>query len=296
MRGHEKYKEMLAAHALDALDAEEARELEAHLAGCAECRAELDAWRETSASLACAVPAVEPSAKLRPRILASVRTADAQDASRSALGDDGKAERRDLSSSQVESKVVPLAKPARRAWSMASMVGALAASLVFVALIVSLLMLWNRYTTTQQEAARLSDRLNQTQGELEREREAEKREREITEMMTAPETRVTTLAGTEMASAAHAKFVLDRKTGRAMLMAYNLPPAPAGKAYQLWYIMEGKPPMPGHVFTTDAQGRVEMHDQVPVEALGATIFAVTLEPSTGMDAPTGPKYLLGSAS
>jgi anti-sigma-K factor RskA len=115
-------------------------------------------------------------------------------------------------------------------------------------------------------------------------------------LITAPDARMTTLAGTEMAVSAHAKFVFDRKTGRAMLMADNLPPAPAGKAYQLWFIAEGKPPMPGHVFTPDATGRAEMHDEVPAEARNATVFAVTLEPSSGTIAPTGAKYLLSAPS
>jgi len=107
---------------------------------------------------------------------------------------------------------------------------------------------------------------------------------------------VTALAGTDLATRAHGKFVYDRDTGRAMLMAYDLPPAPAGKAYQLWFIAEGKPPMPGRVFNTGAAGRAEMHEQLPVEARAASVFAVTLEPAGGVAAPTGGKYLLGSAS
>ncbi|MCA1558266.1 MAG: zf-HC2 domain-containing protein, partial [Acidobacteria bacterium] len=43
---------MLAAHALGALDADEARRVEEHLAHCGECRAELDAWCETANALA----------------------------------------------------------------------------------------------------------------------------------------------------------------------------------------------------------------------------------------------------
>ena len=176
------------------------------------------------------------------------------------------------------------------------MVGAIAASLAFIALVVSLLVLWNRYSTMQQEMAQLSARLNQAQGELAREREQLAHEREAIALITQPDTRMATLAGTEIASSAHAKFVFDRNTGRAMLMADNLPAAPAGKAYQLWFIAEGKSPMPGQVFTPDASGHAEMRDEVPAEARNATIFAITLEPSEGMPAPTGPKYLLSATS
>jgi anti-sigma-K factor RskA len=288
---------MLAAHALGALDGAEARELAAHLEGCAECLAELESWNETSAALAYTAPLVEPSAGLRSRILESIHAEGAKPVPRSAVKrDNGKAANVAVESSQAESNVVPFVKPARRRSLIVSEPIALAASLALVALVVLLLVLWNRYNTTQQEMARLSARLNQTQGELAREREQRAHEREAIALITQPDARMATLAGTEIASNAHAKFVFDRNTGRAMLMADNLPPAPAGKAYQLWFIAEGKSPMPGQVFTPDASGHAEMRDEVPAEARNATIFAITLEPSDGVPAPTGPKYLLSATS
>jgi anti-sigma-K factor RskA len=99
-----------------------------------------------------------------------------------------------------------------------------------------------------------------------------------------------------MAARARARLTFDERTGRAMFMAADLPPAPAGKAYQLWFIAEGKPPMPGSVFQTDASGHAEMHDIVPPEGRHAAIFAVTLEPAGGTSTPTGEMYLKSSAS
>jgi anti-sigma-K factor RskA len=293
---HEDYKEMIAAHALGALETAEARELNAHLATCAECRAELASWQDTAASLAYAVPSIEPSAELRSRLLTSVRAEGSKSLSRTALKDNERVERRVVEPSQDKSNVVPFEKPARRARGKVWMMGAMAASLAFIALAVSLVLLWNRYNTMQQEMARLTDQLGQAQGELARERQTLAREREAKELISAPEAQIMTLAGTEMATRARAKFVYDRKTGRAMLMADDLPPAPAGKAYQLWFIAEGKPPMPGHVFNTDSAGHAEMSDQLPEEARGATVFAVTLEPSGGVSAPTGAMYLKSAAS
>lgn len=288
---------MLAAHALGALEGAEARELTVHLEGCAECRAEASEWLETAAALAYAAPLAEPPAELRSRILESIHAEGVQSVPRSALKrDNGKAANIAVESSQAESNVVPFVKPARRRSLIVSEPIALAASLAFVALVISLIVLWNRHNTTQQEMTRLSDRLNQAQGELAREREQIAHQREAIELITNPDARMETLAGTENALSAHAKFVFDRKTGRAMLMADNLPQAPAGKAYQLWFIAEGKPPMPGQVFTPDASGHAEMRDEVPAEGRSATIFAVTLEPSNGVPSPTGPKYLLSAAS
>jgi anti-sigma-K factor RskA len=287
---------MIAAHALGALEAAEARELDDHLETCAECRAELDAWQDVSAALALAAPLAEPSAELRSRIFDNVRAEGSKLSSRVAAEENGKAKSNIAESSQTKSNVVPFEKPARRTWSAGVMIGALAASLAFIALAASLVMLWNRNNAMQQEMARVTNQLEQAEGELRRERETLAHEREARELISAPEARIMTLSGTEMATRARAKFVYDSKTGRAMLMADDLPPAPAGKAYQLWFIAEGKPPMPGHVFNTDAAGHAEMRDQLPEEARGATIFAVTLEPSNGVKAPTGPKYLLSATS
>jgi anti-sigma-K factor RskA len=290
---------MIAVQALGALERAEAREVDAHLATCAECLEESKSWQETASSLAYAAPSAEPSTELRSRILASIRNEErAASSSGVTAKDDAQLERSAAKSSRSESNVIPFEKlTTRRArWSTAARIGALAASLAFIALALSLILLWNRYNTTQQELAQLSNQLGQAQAELARNNETIAREREARELISAPEARIMTLAGTEMATRARAKFVYDRKTGKAMLMADDLPPAPAGKAYQLWFIADGKPPMPGHVFNTNAEGHAEMRDQLPDEALGATIFAVTLEPSNGVNAPTGPKYLLGGAA
>jgi anti-sigma-K factor RskA len=295
LRTHEEYKEMTAAHALGALDEAEARELEAHLKTCAECRAESRQWEETAAALVYAVPPVEPSAEVRSRIFASVRNEGRAPAALPvAFAEDAKPKAREAT--RARANVVEFERPARRGWSTASKFGALAASLAFIALALSLILLWNRYNEMQQRLAQLSDQLAQSQGDLSRERETLAREREAKELIAAPEARILALTGTELATRARAKFVYDRQTGRAMLMADDLPPAPAGKAYQLWFIAEGKPPMPGHVFNTDASGHAEMRDQMPVEAREATTFAVTLEPAAGVPAPTGAKYLLGADS
>jgi anti-sigma-K factor RskA len=256
---------MLAAQALDALEPAEARELAEHLAACDECGAELAVWQDTASSLAYAAPLAEPPSDLRSRILAGVRA----DGAKRPAAKDEVVEGGARKASRAESKVVLFARPERNRWSTAMKVGALAASIALIAMAAALVVLWNRYNAMRQEFAQLT---------------------------TSPNANVTALAGTDVATRAHGKFVYDRNTGRAMLMAYDLPPAPAGKAYQLWFIAEGKPPMPGRVFNTDSAGHAEMSEQLPEEARGASVFAVTLEPSGGVTAPTGAKYLLGSAS
>jgi anti-sigma-K factor RskA len=99
--------------------------------------------------------------------------------------------------------------------------------------------------------------------------------------------------GTETSPTAKARLVFDNKTGKALLFVENLPDAPKGKTYQVWFISDPTKPTPGHTFETGANGKAELRDQIPANSLNSTIFAVTLEPVGGSAAPTGEKYLLG---
>jgi anti-sigma factor RsiW len=66
--------DLTPAYALDALDADERREYEAHLARCERCRAELASLSEAATSLAYGVEAPAPPPQLRERILERART------------------------------------------------------------------------------------------------------------------------------------------------------------------------------------------------------------------------------
>ncbi len=271
---HEDYKEMLEAQALSALDAADVRVLEGHLQSCAECCSQLSDWEDAAAGLAFAAleaTPLEPSPQVRARILEAVRT-DKTTGSRSIEA----ADRRRLQASNV----VALKQTLR--WSPAQTWGAIAAGLICAALAASLFVLWKQNREARQELARLSGQVRNAQEQLDRQREA-------IEILAAPGTRMTELAGTKVMPGAHAMLAYD-KNGRAILMAKGLPPAPAGKAYQLWFIAGGKP-MPGKVFTTDASGAGALKDQVPPEARNAAVFAITLEPENGVLSPTGEMYL-----
>src|SRR5687767_619249 len=65
---HEWYRELLGAYALDALLPDERAALEAHLAGCAECRVELDALRVGVKAFALTADERDPSPELRNRV------------------------------------------------------------------------------------------------------------------------------------------------------------------------------------------------------------------------------------
>jgi anti-sigma factor RsiW len=60
--------DLTAAYALDALDPEDARRYEAHLARCERCQDELAALSESASARAYATDAPAPPAELRARI------------------------------------------------------------------------------------------------------------------------------------------------------------------------------------------------------------------------------------
>jgi len=290
---HEDYKEMLALQALDALEGADVRELDAHLATCGECRAELDELRDASSLMAYAANQLEPSAELRSRILESVVTQQSSTSAKVATY---------RSEPAASANVVPLARPQRRPWNFAQSFGAIAAALAFVALLAGLFMLWNRNQAMQREIEQLAQQraeqqqaLNQLSQQTTEQQQALARGREALAMLMAGDAAKFELAGTPMAQTAHAMLAYDRKTGHAMLMVEGLPAAPPDKAYQLWFIAGGKP-MPGKVFNSDADGRAMMVDDIPAEARDRAVFAVTLEPKTGVTVPTGQMYLVSAAS
>ena len=246
---HDDYKEMIPARALSALDAAEAQALNEHLENCAECRKELDEWQATAAALALGANPAEPSPKVRERILDEVR--------------------KDLS----EPNVVPFRSTPRNLWSSFGSLGAMAAAVLFTALIVGIVVLWR-----QNNAMRT--KMEQSQA--------------FVQLVTSPGARVAELKSSAVGSGATATVAYDN-TGHAMLVASNLPSLPQGKAYQLWFIVGNKPPMPGKTFAPDSTGQGVTEEQMPREALNSPVFAVTVEPAGGVPAPTGPIYLSSSA-
>lgn len=272
---HEDYKELLAANALTALDAADGRALNAHLESCADCRAEMNEWEHTAALLALTAKPLEPSARVREQVLATVH---AEGRTENTVPD------RPSDSSSATSGV--LAFEPRNAWTALRSFGAIAATLAFAALIISLVVLWQQNRATQNKLARLTQEMQQAQAQLDR-------QRAVVELLSSPGAHMAKLAGTNVAPGAHAMLAYD-KSGHAMLMAKGLPAAPKGMAYQLWYI-KGNQKMPGKVFTTDAAGNGMLEDQIPGVARDAGVFAVTLEPESGVQSPTGSIYLLSAS-
>ena len=289
---HEEYKELLAAAALDALDAADGRALDAHLATCAECRAGLAELRAVAALLAHTTTPAAPSSDLRARLLAQIKAPPQTPRGGGVpieVEPNGSPAATTISATTEptrDANVLPFAPTARRGLFGArpwAVFGTLAASITIAMLVLALAMLWARNRELQTQLARIGQNLQETQATL----VAVRADRDL---LAAPDAHTAELAGTDAAVAAHARLTYDERTGRAVFSAAGLPVPPPGKAYQLWFIADGKP-LPGEVFTTDAGGRAELHEQIPPQGRHAQIFAVTLEPQAGVSAPTGQMYL-----
>jgi anti-sigma-K factor RskA len=187
----------------------------------------------------------EPSPKVRERILSEVR--------------------KELATPEV----IPFRSTSRNVWRSFGSLGAMAAVVLFTALIVGLIVLWRENRAIKQELVKT---------------------REFVKLTTTPGARVNELKGIDLGAGATATLAFD-KTGRAILQAERLPSIPRGKVYQLWFIVGKNPPMPGKTFSPDDDGNGMLHDQMPKEALESAVFAITVEPEGGSSAPTSPIYL-----
>jgi len=114
-------------------------------------------------------------------------------------------------------------------------------------------------------------------------------------MLTGPQVHVVSLAATGRAPSA--RVFWNHARGRFIVLAFDLPPAPAGRAYQLWAIAKGQAPMSMGTFNTDANGRATV--VLPVAREIAVLgfidnCGLTEEPVGGSPQPTESPRLLGA--
>jgi anti-sigma-K factor RskA len=99
------------------------------------------------------------------------------------------------------------------------------------------------------------------------------------------------LHGLEAAPDAAAKIFWMANTGEVYVDPSNLPAAPAGKQYQLWGIVDGKPVDGGMILTSKKGDKYRIQK---MKTFGkAEAFAITLEDNGGNPTPKGPMYVMG---
>lgn len=250
---HDQFADAIAAYALNALDAAEARVLEAHLATCAECRAELAELRRAVNGIGLSAIAEEPPADLRAKI---VNRAELTRGTRSTQG----------------SSIVP--------WMVAAASIALVAASGFYGLM-------QRQQTAEALAgkaaadARVSLLQRQINGLSER-----------IAVLSAPDAVQIKLAGQPDAPRATASVVMSPTKGM-VLTASNLPQLAAGKIYQLWVVTKTAPVSIGTFEVAADGSVTGTMPLTPGASTDPVAVAVTIEPAGGVPSPTGPKVLVG---
>ncbi len=260
---HDDIRGDIGAYVLGALAPAERDRVDEHLVVCPECLAEVRALHGVTEAIGRSAAAVEPSPVVKDRVLAAIRA--------------------------VESRGV---RPQRR--SPAPWLAAAAAVLVAAGLAVYSAQLRARMQRLEgqlQAAILRADASERQTAEVRTVAATAQRELAV---VTAPDVAQVSLKGQAAAPQASARALWSRSRG-LLLAASNLPPAPAGRTYQLWVISGRVPPISnGWIFTPDAAGSATALFATPPALPNPTAMAVTIEPDGGTAAPTGAMYLLGS--
>ncbi len=255
---HEEASELLGAYALDAVDAEEFTELEAHLATCPRCRAELDSLREVAAAIG---NSVEPVPEELWSSIASrlpERPDDGEPPPMPHLALDDRSPFRP-----------PPDKRRRRRRGTVATLGALAVAAAAVAIVlgIGLVRADNRVSGLQAAAA-----AHQASP--------------VTAALRTPGHRLV-----ELDTASHAQvaqFVVV-PGGQGYLVSSTLPALSGNQTYQLWGIVGSRPVSLGLLGAAPSQAAFTMAGSKRPSRL-----AVTAEPSGGSVIPTGPMIATGT--
>jgi anti-sigma-K factor RskA len=263
------FTDLVAAHALGALDEEERVGLERHLqAGCAVCEPELLAMERVAEGIALSAPSVEPRAEVRGRVI------------------------------EKATAPVPFRRPdglsasGRRSWAVAASV----ALLLLAGAVAWGVSLQGRLQRAERDRTAFAADLAAVRAELSR-TEARVRSGEVERAVLRRNLAVrcpsrlqqVQLASLPPAPSASGRMFVDPGSGEALFSASGLPALPSNRTYQLWYIAEGKPTSAG---TFDVgpggDGRVLVEAALPP---GGVVWAVTVEPAGGVPQPTGEMVL-----
>ena len=113
---------------------------------------------------------------------------------------------------------------------------------------------------------------------------------ELLTSLLAPDVSVANLAASGRPPSA--RLFWDAKRQRVVVAVFNLPPAAAGRTYQLWAIAKGAAPVSVGTFNTGADGSVRGVFPAP-PGLAFEVAAVTEEPAGGSPQPTQNPFLVG---
>ncbi len=266
MTGNEhNTQEELASYAMQSLPVEESASIRAHLQSCAACRNELAQVCGDLALLGLAVEQQPLPEGARERFLNRIASSPT------------------VKPGEKLAEVTPMpAKSTRRGASFwVPWVAAAAMAIVAISLGV------------QNKA--LNDELNLESNLVKNLAAQASKAQQVLEVLTAPTAQRVTLTEGKTPAQPSAKATYLPERGGLILLATNLKPLPADKAYELWVIpANGKAPVPAGVFRPDAVGTANLVLPPLPAGIEAKAFGITIEKASGAESPTLPIILSGA--
>jgi anti-sigma-K factor RskA len=272
---HDAWRDEAGLYALGALAGKERDAFEAHLATCAECAAEVRALEGVVTALPHALPQVDPPAALRARVLTAAGAPQAS--SRSTVAQMPAGNHFSMTRTHISVNLAWLA------------VAALL--LVSVALGAHAVTLRQRVGGLEGQLREAVNRLDLTERQLADATRAAERAQMLMAVLTSPDLKEVSLTGQPAAPRAAGRAFWSRSNG-LLFAANDLPPLPAGRTYQLWFLTPGAPVSAG-LIKPDQNGRIAAAFDTPPGTPDPTGVAVSIEPEGGVPAPTGAIYLAG---
>jgi anti-sigma-K factor RskA len=268
---HEQLRELLPALSLGALDADEHREVAAHVSTCAECTAELATLERVVQEIGVDAPPVTPPAPLKGRVLARIEHERATQVS-------------------SMSRMPRPSAPARPLWAHGL---ALAASIAVA--VGALLYAWalrSEVSILRQSVVAQSDQAAKLRGELATLRRNWVEVTRAMDVLRAPDMLRVDLKGQATLPTAAGRAFWSRSAG-LMFTAEGLPALPKDKVYQLWTI-KGAVATGAGTFVPDAGGAAAVTALVAAGSAVPDAFGVTIEPAGGSTTPTMPIVMVGA--
>jgi len=272
---HDAWRDEAGLYVLGTLAGKEREAFEAHLATCAECTAEVRALEGVVTALPYAVPQVDPPAALRARVLAAAGAPQAS------------------SRATVAQMPAPAHLSVNRTHLSvnAAWLAAAALLLLSVGLGAYALNLRERIGGLEGQLSNAVSRLDLTEQRLAEATRAAERAQMRMAVLTSPDLKQVSLKGQPAAPGAAGRAFWSRSNG-LLFAANELPPLPAGRTYQLWFLTPGAPVSAG-LIKPDQNGRIAAAFDTPPGTPDPTGIAVSIEPEGGVPAPTGAIYLAG---
>ena len=275
-------------YALGALSQHEAQTFDVHLReGCPACYAELEQFDQVVGVLGTVAAPVTPPEYLRDLLSLRIEREQTQapPASASVLPFPEKA-------GAIHRKPAPKPSPFTSAllpWAVAAV------------LLIAFAYTFTTGRTERQSLraalAQKSEALNENTNlkqQLAKEDAASAELAQINSVISSPQWRIIPLAGQGPAPDFSAKVYWDVQGNRWVVSA-DLPPAPEGKVYQVWFITPTAKISAG-LISPDKTGHGFTVLQFPSNAAPLAAAAITLEPEGGSPQPTMPIYALGKVS